>query len=198
MWSHAHDTNIASDKGSFWRLSKRKRKILHSAQRPKCFKNCVTKKLELFQDIPNLVEAHLFDMLFSQKASMSTSTTTSRFKNVIPCSRHKYCFWQRIILKTFQKKKKDSSLCFWSCFVPFGHASPDIYCSKDKNFEFYNSFPTFWGQKMKFTIHLSLFTVTIHLLLFMTLFTSNFCLFKGGCPLYFKQVLVDFISGLLS
>ena len=31
MWSHAHDTNIAFDKGSFWRLSKRKRKILHYA-----------------------------------------------------------------------------------------------------------------------------------------------------------------------
>ena len=50
----------------------------------------------------------------------------------------------------------------WSCFVPLCHASPDIICTKDKNFEFYNSFPTFWGQKMKFTIHcyysLSLFT----------------------------------------
>ena len=26
------------------------------------------------------------------------STTTSRFENVIPCSRHKYCFWQRKVL----------------------------------------------------------------------------------------------------
>ena len=37
----------------------------------------------------------------------------------------------------------------------------------------------------------SLFTVTIHPLLFMTLFTPNFCLFKGGCPLCLKQVLVQ-------
>ena len=71
----------------------------------------------------------------------------------------------------------------WSWLTTLCHASPDIFCPKDKNFEFYNSFPTFWGQKMKFTIHLSLFTVTIHLLLFMALFTSNFCLFKGGLSL---------------
>ena len=32
--------------------------------------------------------------------------------------------------------------------------------------------------------------VTIHSLLFMTLFTPNFCLFKGGCPLSLKQVLL--------
>ena len=96
---------------------------------------------------------------------------------------------------------------FWSCFVTFCHAFLDIFCSKDKNFEFYNSFPTFWGKKVKFTIHLSLFIVTIHchyspvtihLLLFMTLFTSNFCLFKGGCPLYLKQVFSVLSSGLLS
>ena len=41
---------------------------------------------------------------------------------------------------------------------------------------------------------LLLFTVTIHLLLF----TPNFCLFKGGCPLYLKQVLSVLSSGLLS
>ena len=70
----------------------------------------------------------------------------------------------------------------WSCFVTLFHASPDIICTKDKNFEFYNSFPTFWGQKMKFTIHLSLFTVTIHPLLFMTLFTPNFAYLRGVVP----------------
>ena len=34
--------------------------------------------------------------------------------------------------------------------------------------------------------------------LFMTLFTPNFCLFKGGCPLSLKQVLIKFSSRLLS
>ena len=87
---------------------------------------------------------------------------------------------------------------FWSYFVTFCHASPDIFCSKDKNFEFYNSFPTFWGQKLKFTIHLSLFTITIHCHYSPVTVHSEFCLFKGGCPLYFKQVLVVLSSGLLS
>ena len=50
-----------------------------------------------------------------------------------------------------------------------------------------------------FTVHRLLFTdycslITIHGLLFMTLFTPKFCLFKGGCPLNFRgfssQVLV--------
>ena len=45
----------------------------------------------------------------------------------------------------------------------------------------------FRDKKKKFTIHLSLFIVTIHPLLF----TPNFCLFKGGCPLCSKQVLVQ-------
>ena len=87
---------------------------------------------------------------------------------------------------------------FWSCFVTFCYTSPNIFCSKDKNFEFYNSFPTFWGKKwnLLFICHylLLLFTVTIHLLLFI----SNFCLFKGGCPLYLKQVFSVLSSGLLS
>ena len=104
MWSHAHDTNNASDKGSFWRFSKRKRKILHWS----CF-------------VPF---GHASPDIFS-------------------------------------------SLCFWSCFVPFCHISPDIFCSKDKNLESYNSFPTFWGKKwnLLFIYHYSLllFTVTIHL-----------------------------------
>ena len=50
--------------------------------------------------------------------------------------------------------------------------------------------PRFGDKKKKFTIQ-SLFTITIHPSLFMTLFTSNFCLFKGGCPLCLEQVLVQ-------
>ena len=49
------------------------------------------------------------------------------------------------------------------------------------------------GQKMKFTIHCYYSSVTIHLLLF----TPKFCLFKGGRPLYFKQVFSVLSSGLL-
>ena len=113
----------------------------------------------------------------------------------------------KLILKSFQKKREESSSCYallWSCFFYhvmfcFGHAF--ILCCTLPCFSWQNLhqrqkfsalqlIPMFWRQKEKFTIHLSLFTVTVYPLLFMTLFTSNFSLFKRGCPLYLKQVLV--------
>ena len=138
--------------------------------------------------------------------TMAKMVTT--FKNVIPCFWQKYSWkliWidlnlmllTNLILKSFKKKRKESSSChalLWSCFAILCpcHASPDKICIKDKNFQFYNWFPTFWRQKGEIyhsvTIHLLLFTVTIHPLLFMTMFTHYFCLFKGGCPLYLEQV----------
>ena len=82
-------------------------------------------------------------------------------------------------------------LCFAMLLLTY--STPKI-----KNFGLYNSFPTFWAKKwiLLFICHYSLllFTVTIHLLLFIL----NFCLFKGGCPLYFKQVFCVLSSGLLS
>ena len=174
------------------------------AQRPKCLKNCVNKKLELFQDIL----AELPFVRYALQSKVLMSTTTSRlfqYSKCDPMLMPKILLLTRIILKTFKKKREDSSCLpfvifsmLWSWFTSLCHASFDTICSKDKNFEFHNSFPTFWGQKLKFTIHLSLFTVTIHPLLFMTLFTPNFCLFKGGCPLYSKQVFSVLSSGLLS
>ena len=116
-----------------------------------------------------------------------------------------WCFWQRSFWRLSKRKgwifimpclalvilSFSCHALLWSCFATLCHASPDKICTKDKNFQLYNWFPTFWRQKEKFTIHLSLFTVTIHPLLFMTLFTPNFCLFKGGCPLYLEQVLLQ-------
>ena len=66
------------------------------------------------------------------------------------------------------------------------------FAPKTKIFSSTIDSPRFGDKKEKFTIHLSLFTITIHPLLFMTLFTPNFFLFKGGCPLCLKQVLVKF------
>ena len=43
------------------------------------------------------------------------------------------------------------------------------------------------------TIHCHYSSITIH-----DTVHSEFCLFKGGCPLCLKQVLVEFSSGLLS
>ena len=37
--------------------------------------------------------------------------------------------------------------------------------------------------KVKISLFIVLFTDTVHPLLFMVLFTPNFCLFKRGCPL---------------
>ena len=128
-------------------------------------------------------------------------------QNVIPCSWQRYCFWQGSFWSLSKRKRKILHYAFghtfliWSCFVTLCHASPNIICTKDKTFGFYNSFPTFGGQKLKFTIHLSLFTVTIHchyspVTIHDTVSLRS--LFKGSCPLYFKQVLVVLCSGLLS
>ena len=154
--------------------------------------------------------SHLSDMHFSQKFQwVLLPQDCFNIQNAIPCSFRRYCFWQGSFWSLSKRKKEDSSCLpfvifsmLWSWFTTLYHASSDILYTKDKNFEFYNSFPTFWDKKwnLLFICHYSLllFTVTIHLLLFMTLFTPNFCLFKGGCPLYFKQVLVELSSGLLS
>ena len=79
---------------------------------------------------------------------------------------------------------------FWSCFVTFCHASPNIFYSKNKNFEFYNSFPTFWGQKLKFTIHLSLFTryCSWHYSL------RNFAYLRGVVPYISSKFLVCLVQ----
>ena len=49
--------------------------------------------------------------------------------------------------------------------------------------------------KLLFTCHYS--PVTIHWYYSPLLFTPKFCLFKGGCPLYSKQVFFILCSGLL-
>ena len=176
---------------------------LHKGQNTS--KNYVTKNPELFQDTLNLAED--FDSLIC--LAYTTAKMVTIFKNVIPC------FWQRyswkliwsdlnlilltkLILKSFKKKKKESSSChalLWSCFhalLYFDLAMLFLTKSapKTKIFSFTINSPRFGDKKEKFTIQ-SLFTITIHPLLFMTLFTPNFCLFKGGCPLCLEQVLVQ-------
>ena len=78
-------------------------------------------------------------------------------------------------------------LCFDLAMLLLTKSTPKtkIFCSTIDSTHF-------GDKKEKFIIHLSLFIVTIHLLLFMTLFTLNFCLFKGDCPLCLEQVLVKF------
>ena len=158
-------------------------------------KNC-----ELFQDIPNLAELPFVRYALQSKVPMSA--TTSRLLQYSKCNP---MLMPKILLLTrvgsLSKKKREDSSCLpfvifsmlWSWFSTLCHASSNTIYSKDKNFGFYNSFPTFWGKKWNL-----LFTITIHCTIHLLLFTPIFCLFKGGCPLYFKQVFSVLSSGLLS
>ena len=146
------------------------------AQRPKYFKNYVTKNPELFQDTPNLAED--FDSPIC--LAYTTDKMVTIFKNVIPC------FWQRYSWKLiWSDLKKSWQSSFWSpskrkgrnlhhVMLCFGHAllwpchaSPDKICTKDTNFQLYNWFPTFWRQKEEIyyssiTFHCHYSSVTVH------------------------------------
>ena len=91
------------------------------AQRPKCFKNCVTKNPELFQDTSDLAKD--FDSPIC--LAYTTAKIVSIFKNVIPCSWQRYCFWQRS-LWSLSKRKGKFFIChalLWSYFLyHVGHA----------------------------------------------------------------------------
>ena len=124
-------------------------------------------------------------------------------QNVIPCSCQRYCFWQGSFWRLSKRKRK-------ILHYAFGHTFDLVMlCSILSCFSWHIllQWQEFWvlqfiphvlGQKVKFTIYLSLFTVTIHCHYSPLLFTPNFCLFKGGCPLYLKQVFSVLSSGLLS
>ena len=146
---------------------------LHKGQNTS--KNC-----ELFQDVPNLAELPFVRYALQSKVPMS-ATTSRLLQDCDPMLPTRIIFLlTRITFKTFQAKRKDASLCFWSCFwfchTLFCHASSDTIYSKDKNFGFYNSFPTFLGQKMKFTIHYYYSSVTIHCYYSLSLFTCHYSL----------------------
>ena len=126
--------------------------------------------LPLFPSQLSAKISYIYIYIYNQKHQQEDILTVT-IQNVIPFRSIGYPHDKNIAsdkghFEDFSKEKGRFfiMLCFtfWSCFVTFCHTSPDIFYSKDKNFEFYNSFPTFWGQNLKFTIHLSLFTVTIH------------------------------------
>ena len=126
-------------------------------------------------------------------------------QNVIPCSCRRYCFWQGLFWSLSKKKKEDSSclpfvifFMLWSWFSTLCHASSDTICSKDKNFEFYNSFPTFWGKKwnLLFVCHYSLllFTVTIHCYYSWHCSLRIFAYLKGVVPYISSKFLVCLVQ----
>ena len=151
----------------------------------KMLKNCVAKVLKLFQRQPKFGRT-LICLIYSLVKSINKCyyfKTTSRLQSHapnknIPPDKHDFgdfpskdasCFWSSHTLFCHMLQRQES-LCFWSCFWSSHtlscHAFSDTICSKDKNVESYNSFPTFWDKKWNLlftvTIHLSLFTDTIH------------------------------------
>ena len=90
------------------------------AQRPKCFKTCATKKLELFQDILNLAELPLVNMHFSQKFQwVLLLQDCFNIQNVISCSRQKYCFWQWSFWRLSKRKRKNLHYAMLHLLVKF-------------------------------------------------------------------------------
>ena len=149
--------------------------------------------------------SHLFDMLFSQKLQwVLLLQDYFKIQKCDPMLPTKILLLTRIVLKTFQKKKKDSSLCFWSCFW-FSHAL----------FHFVMLLLTYSAPRTRIlssTTHSPRFgakseiyysSVTIHGYYSLSLFTCYYSLrifayLRGGCPLYLKQVLSVLSSWLLS
>ena len=82
------------------------------AQRPKCFKNCVTKNPELFQDIPNLVELPFVRYALWSKSSMIT--TTSRLFPIDNVSEDSYLSSYLAL----DDKIPFFAICDWSFLVP--------------------------------------------------------------------------------
>ena len=140
-------------------------------QRPKCFKNYVTKNPELFQDILNLAELPLVWYALWSKSSMIT--TTSRLWDPVLIT--KILLLTKVTLKSFQKKMKilhysmpSFSHTFFALVMIY-YTLPYFSWQKlhqRQEFPALPFIPHVLGQKVKFTIHLSLFTITIHLSLF--------------------------------
>ena len=134
-------------------------------QRPKCFKNYVTKNPELFQDIPNLAELPFVRYALWSKFAMTT--TTSRLFQWDPMLITKILLLTKVTLKSFQKKRKILHYAMPSFSHTF-FALVMIYYTwphfswqnlhQRQEFSALQLIPHVLGQKVKFTIHLSLFT----------------------------------------
>ena len=140
---------------------------LHKGQNAS--KNCVTKNSELFQDIPNLAELPFVRYALWSKSSMIT--TTSRLFQWDPMLITKILLLTKVTLKSFQKKRKilhydmpSFSHTFFALVIVYYTLPCFSWQNLHQRQEFsaLQLIPHVLGQKVKFTIHLSLFTITIH------------------------------------
>ena len=154
---------------------------LHKGQNAS--KNCVTRIVSRYPKfggtpicpICSLVKSFNEDYYFK---------IASIFKNVIPCSWQKILFLTRVILKSFQKKKKDSSLCLWSYFFDLVMLCYILSCFswhillQGQEFWVLQLIPHVLGTKIE--IYYS--PVTIHCYHSLSLFTS-YCLYIYIIPI---------------
>ena len=165
------------------------------AQRPKCFKIYVTENSELFQDTPNLAEdfdspiclictmAKIFNDYYDYKIvshQFNVSEDSYLFLSLgIRWQDFFFAILWLVLLAPMIWPKGWSRLyrhpLFWPKFLHF------------QKFHLYNWFTTFWRQKEEIyysvTIHLSLFIYHYSSVIIHDTVHSEFCLFKGGCPL---------------
>ena len=149
---------------------------------------------------------------YALQSKVPMSATTSKMLQYLECNpmfMPKIMLLTRAILESFQKEK---GRFFMPPFCHIFYALVMIlytlpcflwhHLLQRQEFWVQQLIPHVLGAKneiyyslLLFIYHYSLllFTVTIHLLLF----TPKFCLFKGGCPLYLKQVFCMLSSGLL-
>ena len=121
--------------------------------------------------------SHLFDMHFSQKLQwVLLLQDCFNIQNVIPCSWQKILLLTRVILKSFQKKKEDSSLChalLWSYFFDLVILCYTLPCFSWHNLHQIQEFwvlqfiPHILGTKNEIyyspiTIHRHYSSITIH------------------------------------
>ena len=109
------------------------------------------------------------------------------------------CIWQRYSLKKSLNRKRRNLRTLLSYFHDLAIAM--LLLTKSEPRKWQKNFSWILSQKngkntihfscSQITIHGLLFTDTVHFLLFMTLFTLKFCLFKGGCPLSLDKFLLQ-------
>ena len=149
-----------------------------------------------FQDIPNLAK-HLSVMHFSQKFQwVLLLQGCFNIQNVIPHSCRRSYFWQWIFGVFPKRKGKILHASLLSYFLCFSHDSLHFAmipltpsATKTRILGSPTHSPRF-GAKNE--IHYSLLLFICHYSLL--LFTPNFCLFKGGCPLYLNKCFVCLVQ----
>ena len=165
---------------------------LHKGQNAS--KNYVTKNSELFQDIPNLAELPLIRHTLQSKVSMST--TTSRLFQYSKMWSHAHAEDIASDKDYFEDFQKEKGRFFMPTFCHIFHALVMIYFTlpcfswhnmlQRQEFWVLQLIPHVLGQKVKFTIHLSLFTVTIHLSLFTCYCSLRIFAYLRGLSLIFQ------------